>query len=577
MKSILLTTLNAKYIHSSLALRYLQAFSRQDTLLQIDLKEFSINEVLADIMAQIYSQQPDILCFSCYIWNIRSILEICRDYKKVSPETIIILGGPEVSYDADKVLRENPVLDFIVRGEGEASFKELLLALDNESSYQFLQGISYRSHKEICHNPDRPLICDLDIVPFPYPMNLEDFKDKIVYYESSRGCPFNCSYCLSSTQRGVRYFSMERVKQDLNILLTQEVREIKFVDRTFNCNEGRAIEIMSFLIDQEAASKFHFELDVSLISDEMLNFLATVPANRFNFEIGIQSTFPAALQAVQRSYNWEKQSRNIQILKSFNNIHLHLDLIAGLPYEGYSEFAHSFNDVYSLEPDVLQLGFLKLLKGSRMRELASEHGLIYQEEAPYQLLANQYISYSQMITLKQIEEILDKYHNSGDMRLSLAYIVSSVYDNDAFAFFEDFASYWKSENLFQVGHKKDRLYSFLLAFISREHVRHADIVNDLLKYDFLMRNRSDLLPAGLWTYNPEGIKEEIYSFIKDETFNKEHLGRHKFSSPREIRKNLHLEYFRWDPDKQLLSDKFFRIMFVYDPVKKHAYKTIPLE
>ncbi|CFX44546.1 Elongator protein 3/MiaB/NifB [Syntrophomonas zehnderi OL-4] len=576
MKSILLCTLNAKYIHTSLALRYLKAYCLQDADLKIELKEYTINELLPDVMASIYSFQPDILCFSCYIWNIRSILELCHDYKKVAPQTIIILGGPEVSYDSLALLKENPAIDFIVRGEGEVSLKELLIALDNNQPVNNVRGITCRQGAELNYHPDQPLIEDLDNIPFPYPADLREYKDKIVYYESSRGCPFNCAYCLSSTQRQVRFFSLERVKKDLTILLTQEVREVKFVDRTFNCNENRAREIIKFLADQEAISKFHFELDAALISDQMLEFLKNLPADRFNFEIGVQSTYPAALQAVQRTSSWERLSRNVQQLNSSGNIHLHLDLIAGLPYEGYAEFAQSFNNAYALNPDVLQLGFLKLLKGSRLRDEAQQYGYVFQEQPPYQILANNYISYDQMIKLKQIEELLEKYYNSGDMSRSVAYIINYVYDEDAFAFFEGLAFYWERNQLFAVAHKKERLYSILIDFIRGYHSPHLDVVNDLLKFDFLNKNRTDVLPAGLWSHNPAHIKEEIYACIKDKEFIKKHLPGNLPASPREIKKNLHLEYFHWDPNQVLPDSEEVKIMFVYDPIKKLAVKKIRL-
>ncbi len=576
MKSILLTTLNAKYIHSSLALRYLQAYCQQHSALQMELKEFTINEFPADIMARIYRQQPDLLCFSCYIWNIRPILEICRDYKKVSPETIIILGGPEVSYDAESLLGENPGIDFVVRGEGEVTFLELLLALENNQSLTKIAGISYRCGEELYHHPDRTLLSDLDLIPFPYPPDLEAFKEKIIYYESSRGCPFHCSYCLSSTQHGVRYFSLERVKRDLSMLLAQKVREIKFVDRTFNCHEERAMEIMRFLITEAPVSKFHFELDATLLSEKMLDFLQSLPPDKFNFEIGIQSTYPAALQAVQRNTDWDRLSRNVLKLKSYHNIHLHLDLIAGLPYEDYDKFARSFNHVYALQPDVLQLGFLKLLKGSGIRNQSQKHGYIYQDEPPYQVLANQYLGYGQLIDLQAIEEMVEKYHNSGDMVYSLAYIIASVYHNDAFAFFADLAAYWQDNHYFEIGHKKDKLYSYLISFIKEQHGNHADIVNDLLKYDYFMNNRSDLLPSGLRSDNPASVKEEIYGYIKDAGFMKEHLKLDTTKSPREIKKNLHLEYFRWDPETGSINHKLIGIIFVYDPIKKQAFKTVRL-
>lgn len=577
MKSIVLSTLNAKYIHSSLALRYLQAYCTQDPSLAVRIKEFSINEFAPDIMAKIFLQQPDILCFSCYIWNIRMILDICHDYKKVSPHTIIILGGPEVSYDAQMVLQANPAIDFVVRGEGEATINELLLALDSDQPVNTIQGITYNCNGEIYQNEDRPVIADLDTIPFPYPMNLEEFQDKIIYYESSRGCPFNCSYCLSSTQHGVRFFSMERVKKDLSILLDQQVREVKFVDRTFNCHEGRAMEIMRFIIDQGSLSKFHFELDASIISDAMLDFLQTCPANKFNFEIGVQSTCPAALDEVRRKSDWPRLSKNIQCLRTYNNVNLHLDLIAGLPYESYNEFAQSFNDVYALQPDVLQLGFLKLLKGSDIRELASQHNYIYQQQAPYQVLANNYLDYSQLIKLKYIEDILEKYHNSGDMPQSIAYIVANVYDDDAFTFFEDLSFYWRDHGLFDIAYKKDRFYGFLMLFLTERHSSHRDIVNDLLKYDYYMNNRSDLLPRQLWSYNPEGINQEIYKCIKDSNFLYEHLQEFAGKSPREIKKNVHMEYLRWDADQTVFRDRPQPVLFVYDPVTRKAYKTIHLE
>lgn len=576
MKKILLSTLNAKYIHSSLALRYVKAYCEQHTSLAISLKEFSINEFASDIMGKLYRLQPDILCFSCYIWNISMILEICHDYKQVSPHTIIILGGPEVSYDAVTVLKENPTIDFIVRGEGEVSFQKLLQALVNEESVREIPGITYRWAAEIIQNDDRALIADLDTIPFPYPENLAEFHDKIIYYESSRGCPFQCSYCLSSTQRGVRYFSMARVKQDLSILIAQQVREVKFVDRTFNCNEKRAMEIMRFIIEQGTNSKFHFELDASLLSDEMMDFLKTVPAGIFNFEIGIQSTNPTVLNEVNRQANWQRITQNMQRLHTYQNIHLHLDLIAGLPYEDYHAFARSFNDVYALQPDVLQLGFLKLLKGSAIRASAQKHKYIFQQEAPYQVLANQYLDYTDLLDLQDIEELLEKYHNSGDMQQSIAYIVSSVYDNDAFAFFEEFSDYWNEQEFFAVGHKKDRLYSYLLCFIADHYGQHKDVVNELLKYDYYLRNRSNLLPLHLWSHNPEEVNQKIYSCIKDQQFMQEYLPELTCKSQREIRKNLHLEYLRWDAVHAVMLEQAQPVLFVYDAVKRHAYKIIQL-
>lgn len=573
MNSILLSTLNAKYIHSSLAIRYLQAYCRVHGGLQLEIKEFTINESMHDIMAAIYLQKPKVLCFSCYIWNIRPILELITDYKKIAPQTIIILGGPEVSYDAEQLLEDISEVDFVVRGEGEVTLQQLLLALMNEQAVSQIEGISYRCNDEIIHNPDRPLLKDLDSIPFPYPLDMQYFQDKIVYYESSRGCPYHCSYCLSSTQHGVRAFSLPRVKQDLAFLARQGVKEIKFVDRTFNCHEERAIEIMRWIMELETRTRFHFEIEASTLSERMMEFLATVPAGKFNLEIGVQSTYEPALQAVNRKSEWSKARENIARLRSYQNFHIHLDLIAGLPFESYQDFARSFNDVYGLQPDVLQLGFLKMLKGSMIREMADEYGYHYQYLPPYQVLTNRYLHYTEMIQLQQIEALLDKYHNSADMVQSIAYIISEVYKHNAFHFFEELACYWQARYLFAQGHKKELYYQYLLEFVRESHEGHLEIINELLKYDYLMNNRHRL-PQCFSSCNPDYANQELYDYIKDEDFRCLYLADKRDQSNREIRKNMHLEYFRYDPESAELKPDLIKIIFIYDPVKKKVVRKI---
>ncbi|HRW13443.1 MAG TPA: DUF4080 domain-containing protein [Syntrophomonas sp.] len=573
MKSILLTTLNAKYIHSSLALRYLQAYCRDYGDLQLTIKEFTINEAGNDVLAAIYQQQPQILCFSCYIWNIRLILELIEDYHKISPQTVIVLGGPEVSYDAEHLLDSHPAIDYIVRGEGEAVLLELLLALTNQTEISPIKGVTYRQGDRSTSNPDQALIKELDTIPFPYPADMQTFRDKIVYYESSRGCPFHCSYCLSSTQHGVRFFSLPRVKQDLAFLSRQGIREIKLVDRTFNCHEERAMEIMRWIISLETPTCFHFEIEASLLSECMLEFLATVPAGKFNLEIGIQSTFQPALQAVNRRSAWSKVRDNIAQLRASRNFHIHLDLIAGLPLETYHDFARSFNDVYQLQPDVLQLGFLKLLKGSAIRETADEHGYHFQTQPPYQVLNNRYLHFAELIQLQQMEALLDKYHNTADMTKSLAYIVSKVYANDAFGFFQELTDYWQVRNLFAQGHKKDVYYQYLLEFMRDAHEAHLEIVHELLKYDYLMNNRHRL-PACFSSCNSEDVNQALYDWIKDEQFRSLHLFDKQGQSHREIRKNLNLEYFSYDPETAEYQTDLLKIIFIYDPVKKKAVRTV---
>jgi radical SAM superfamily enzyme YgiQ (UPF0313 family) len=311
----------------------LREFSKNRTSFQIDIAEYTINQPTQDVIAAIYQCQPDVLGFSCYIWNIESTLRICQDYKQVAPHVIIVLGGPEVSYDAEEVLKENTFIDYVIRGEGEETFHELLLSWQNDHDLNQIDGISFRYGENIVNNPDRKLIHDLDWLPYPYEDEDCISGDRIKYYESSRGCPFQCSYCLSSVSHGVRYFSLARVKSDLAKLLASPAREIKFVDRTFNVDESRTMEIMQFIISQGSQSKVHFEIDEGLISDSLLEFLSTVPSGLFNFEIGIQSTFPPALKAVRRHMNWDRTARNIKSLQAMGNIHLHVDLIVGLPYE----------------------------------------------------------------------------------------------------------------------------------------------------------------------------------------------------------------------------------------------------
>jgi radical SAM superfamily enzyme YgiQ (UPF0313 family) len=572
---VLLCALNAKYIHSSLSLRYLSAYIKSGPEgLPVSIKEFSINESTQGIIAEIFRLQPDVLGFSCYIWNIKIILEICADFKQVSPHTIIVLGGPEVSYDAEQVLYDNPYIDYVVRGEGEKSLQELLLALHKGQTVANIRGISCRVGEEIHRNSERDLIAKLDEIPFPYLEKLDDLADRIVYYESSRGCPFRCSYCLSSTTKGIRYFSMDRVKSDLTFLLRHQVREIKFIDRTFNCDERRAREIMEFIIEHRSRVKFHFEMDAALLSEGMLDFLEKVPSGLFNLEIGVQSTYKPALEAVRRNFDWEKISGNIRRLRSFRNFHLHLDLIAGLPGEGYADFTQSFNMVYELQPDVLQLGFLKLLKGSDLRKESDRYDYVFQSNPPYQVLSTSCMKYEEIILLSCIEDILDKYYNSGNMRKTVAYIVKEIYAGKAMGFYEDFAAYWQFHCLFGIGHKKEVLYQYLQGFIIENYPDHSEISQALLKYDYLCFNHRHGLPEGLTSDNPVSSNDIINKFTRDENFVIQHLSEMSMKSPREIRKYLRVEYFNVDPRNLVKVKKAIPIMFIYKPLTQVKAKVI---
>ncbi|MCX5781026.1 MAG: DUF4080 domain-containing protein [Firmicutes bacterium] len=574
---VLLSTLNAKYIHSSLALRYLRTFCQDQGGFEINIKEFTINQPLAEIMGEVYLDLPDILGFSCYIWNIDAILNLCADYKKVAHHTLIVLGGPEVSYTAEQVLLEHPCLDCVVRGEGEETLLGLLQAIQAEQPWDAVPGISFRQADQIINNPDRDSITELDRIPFPYQLEMGRLADKVVYYESSRGCPFQCSYCLSSASRGIRYFSLDRVKADLAYLLSHPVREIKFVDRTFNCDEKRMREIIDFIAAHRGASKIHFEIDAGLFSEGMLEYLETVPEQLFNFEIGIQSTHPPTLAAVRRRQDWPRLSNNILRLQQVGNFHLHLDLIAGLPGEDYAAFTRSFNMVYALQPDKLQLGFLKLLKGSDLHRLSSKYGYMYQVQAPYQVLANQVLTYPEILALTRIEDIVEKYYNSGDMRRTLAYIVPAIYPDQALQFFGDLSEYWQSQQLFGLGHKKEAYYGYLLAFIASQYPDHLGTVYELLKYDYICRNHRYGLPPEWSSLNPDDINEQTYAYAQDANFINRNLGKFAGKTAREIKKHIHIEYFQVDPHTFQKSDGHLRIMFVYDPLTRAIDRIIDLD
>jgi len=576
MKKTIICALNAKYIHSSLAIRYLQKYSELQGLSNISLIEMSINDTIDNIVFAIYAQRPDILAFSCYIWNISYVHQIVSIYKKISPDTTIILGGPEVSYDAEEVLVQYPDLDYIIRGEGELTFAQLLWSFQLDKPVQNVQGISYRLNHSIQSNPDRPLIQNLDEIPFPYGSELPELSDKVIYYESNRGCPFNCSYCLSSTIKGVRYFSMERVKQDLLLLLEHQVREVKFVDRSFNCNEDRAIEIMKFIIDNRNETRFHCEIEPRILSNTMLDFLKTVPPDLFNFEIGIQSTYPPALHAVRRKSNWEEIKPHIADTINHTPIHIHLDLIAGLPYESYESFKQSFNDVFSLHADVVQLGFLKLLKGAQIREECIQYAYAFRDFPPYEVLSNRFLQFEELMRLHRIEELVDRYYNAGLVPHSTDYMVNKIYTGDAFAFFECFAAFWERKALFDTGHKREKYYTYLMNFVIAEHPLQQTAINDLLKYDYLVNNHKFTLPEGIYSCNPENLNELIYDLLKNKAFMEEQLPEIYSKSHREIRKMVHLEYFENNPFQPSGDSIAMPIFFVYDLQKKMAIKTIPV-
>ncbi|MGE5544098.1 MAG: DUF4080 domain-containing protein, partial [Bacillota bacterium] len=435
---LVLTTLNSQYVHSNLAIRYLAGVAQQLDQAHL-VMEFTINESLDHILRSLVRAHPEMVAFSCYIWNIEDTVKLAQNMKKVLPSVVIVVGGPEVSYDSVRFLNDNPSIDMVVRGEGEETFRELLLAWRQGLSGEGIAGLTWRQGEHICENPSRELEVDLNSVPMPYGTDPVLPDGRIVYYETSRGCPFNCSYCLSSTIRGVRYFPLDRVRREISALVAAGVSQIKFVDRSFNCHPNRALEIMRFLADLPGETNFHFEIVADALTSEMLELLARVKPGRFQFEIGVQSTNPNTLTRINRHQDLTRMADNIKLLTERKNIHIHLDLIAGLPEEDYQSLAKSFNWVYDLQPDYFQLGFLKLLKGTAIREEAPRWDYVCKDYPPYEVLANRWLSFDEISTLKIIDDLLQRYYNSHVFGHTLAYCIPRLFTGNAFRFYEALA------------------------------------------------------------------------------------------------------------------------------------------
>lgn len=512
---IILSSLNSKYIHSNLAIRYLDKYV--EDIANVEILEYTINQSIDFIVSEIYKKKPDVIGFSTYIWNIEETLKICEILKMVLPNIKIILGGPEVSFDGRQILEENHYIDFIIYGEGELTFKELVQSfINNSQDYKDILGLIYRQGESIYINGGRPLIKKLDTIPSPYLHIGNQFENKIVYYESSRGCPFACEFCLSSTIDGVRYFGIDRVKKDLEKLIEGNVNQVKFVDRTFNANKKHIMEIMNFIIDKDPVDiNFHFEVTAHLLDEETLEFLRNVKEGLFQFEIGVQSTNDDTIDVVGRTTDFHKLVYVVERIKSYKNIHQHLDLIAGLPYEGYDSFKKSFNDVYNIRPEKLQLGFLKLLKGSGLRLNEKKYGYKYLNSPPYEVLENNYLNYGELIKLKSIEDLVEKYYNDGFFKHSLEFIIVNFF-KDSFSFYEDFSNFWDVKDYVKVSHSKNSLYEILMEYYLYKKYQYIDIFTEILKFDYIFNNRKSRLPNGLNREYDPTVQKNLHRILKDE-------------------------------------------------------------
>jgi len=511
---LVLTTLNSQYVHSNLALRYLAGVAQEFEQNHL-VMEFTINESLDHILRTIVGAQPKMVAFSCYIWNIEDTIKLTQNLRKVLPSVVIIAGGPEVSYDSVQLLQTQPSIDMVVRGEGEETFREVLLAWRHGRNGEGIAGLTWRQGERIYENPDRQLQVDLDRIPMPYGTEPVLSDRRIIYYETARGCPFNCSYCLSSTIRGVRYFPLERVRTEISALVAAGVSQIKFVDRSFNCHPGRALELMRFLAGLPGETNFHFEIVADALSSEVLDFVKDVKPGRFQFEIGVQSTNPNTLARINRRQDLTRLAENIKALMEPKNIHIHLDLIAGLPEEDYQSLAQSFNWVYALQPDYLQLGFLKLLKGTAIREEAPRWDYVYKDYPPYEVLANRWLSFSEMSTLKIIDDLLQRYYNSHIFDHTLTYCIPRLFAGDAFRFYELLAEYCLAEGLVSRPSKRERLYVNLANFLSRLDPVNSMQYKQLLILDFVINNRNLNIPPELGRMRIENQGARIKAYLRE--------------------------------------------------------------
>ncbi len=480
---ILLAAVNAKYIHTALGVRALCSYVHDP---DVRFAEFTINENPQDVLRSIYGSKADTVMFSCYIWNIEFIVKVASALKKISPETVIVFGGPEVSFDSVYYMERYPFLDAVIRGEGEETLKAIVESgLDTD-------GVTYRdSDGNVVVNKDRTPVCDLNMLPFPYTeRDIEENKNKLIYYESSRGCPFNCSYCLSSTVHSVRFRDIETVKAELSLFAKHGVRVVKLTDRTFNADRKRAAELMEFIASLDCRTQFHFEIAADLINDETVDIFRNAPRDRFLLEIGVQSTNAKTIEAIDRKTDLNKISEAVRALRGY--AHMHLDLIAGLPYEDHKSFVRSFNDVMEMRPDVLQLGFLKLLRGTKLRREVETHGYIFTDDPPYEVLGNKYISYEELLELKRIEQVLDKYYNSGAFKNIMDHLLNRASSPDTL--FEKIAEHFEENGYFGIGLSRDRLYDILASIVGK------GLPNDILKFDFFANSNNPSTPK--WANEP---------------------------------------------------------------------------
>lgn len=499
MKSVLLAGVNAKYIHSNLAVYSLKAACRELSE-HVELAEFTINHRTEEILREIYKRKPEVLLFSCYIWNIGYVEELIAECHKVMPKVPIWLGGPEVSYDAEEMLEKHPELTGILVGEGEETFPRLVNSYVNKEMAQLDRIL-------------RGELCDMSQLPFAYE-GLEDFEHRIIYYESSRGCPFSCSYCLSSIDKSVRFRDLELVKKELQFFLDAKVHQVKFVDRTFNCDHHHAMEIWQFLKEQDKGiTNFHFEISADLLNEEELELIASMRPGLIQLEIGVQSTNEATISEIHRTMKLERLKETVKRIQEAGNVHEHLDLIAGLPYEDYATFAKSFDEIYALKPNQLQLGFLKVLKGSYMYEHAADYEMVYHSDAPYEVLKTKWLSYEEVVKIKQVEEMLETYYNSGQFEVTMK-LLELLFESP-FSMFQELGTFYEKAGYFAMSHSRIRRCEILLEFVKDRFPEQSDVhkmLEESLTFDLYYRENCKSRPS--WAPPLSAFKAETKAYCK---------------------------------------------------------------
>ena len=546
---ILLAACNAKYIHSNLAVYNLKSCSGKYSP-NVVIKEYTINQIRDDILKDIYLEQPDVICFSCYIWNISFVKELVPDLKKILPHVDFWAGGPEVSYDAVEFLKKNPAFFGVMVGEGEETFHELAgyYIERKPENLKEIRGVAFHDETKvpyIVHTGWRELM-DLSKVPFAY-SNLTEFKNRIIYYESSRGCPFSCSYCLSSIDKKLRFRDIELVKNELQFFIDNKVPQVKFVDRTFNCKHDHAMAIWRYITEHDnGITNFHFEISADLLREEELALMKTMRPGLIQLEIGVQSTNPQTIKAIRRTMDFEKLKGIVEQIHGFGNIHQHLDLIAGLPYEGYDSFHKSFCDVYALRPEQFQLGFLKVLKGSHMMEMTGEYQILYKDREPYEVLSTAWLTYGEILRLKMVESMVEVYYNSGQFKHTLVFL--EQYFEDPFRMYEALGRFYEKKGYSEISHSRMRRYEILMEFAGEQKEIPLEALSDVMLLDLYLRENLKSRPSFASDQKP--YERMIWDYRKAE----------------KIPKTAHIEVFR--DGKKILFDYTDR-----DPLTNNARLT----